>query len=49
MPKGSRFILIYFLLMNMKRMMKMKKIYCIICDQYKKFKNPKYHRFFKKN
>ena len=49
MPKGSRFILIYFLLMNMKRMMKMKKIYCIICDQYKKFKNPKYHRFLKKN
>ena len=48
MPKGSRFILIYFLLMNMKRMMKMKKIYCIICDQYKKFKNPKYHRFLKK-
>ena len=48
-PKVSWIILIYFLLTNMKRMMKMKKIYCIICDQYKKFKNPKHHRFLKKH
>ena len=38
MPKGSRFILIYFLLMNMERMMKMKKFIVLFVISTKNLK-----------
>ena len=28
---------------------KMKKLYCVVCDKYRKFKNHKYHTFSKKH
>ena len=48
MPKGSRFILIYFLLMNMKRMMKMKKFIVLFVISTKNLKTQNIIDFLKK-